>query len=52
MGINEVNEEDIRKVAETSCTEGETIHNMPFVVTADDVYAAILGADTLGRLYK
>jgi glycerol dehydrogenase len=52
MGIKEVHPEDIRRVAEASCIVGETIHNMPFVVTADDAYAAILGADALGRLYK
>nr|WP_290441244.1 glycerol dehydrogenase [Clostridium sp. CF011] len=52
MGIKEIKEEDIRRVAETSCAVGETIHNMPFAVTADDVYAAILGADALGRLYN
>jgi len=52
MGIKEIKELDIRRVAETSCAVGETILNMPFVVTAEDVYAAILGADALGRLYK
>lgn len=52
MGITEIKEEEIRKAAEASCAEGETIHNMPFKVTPEDVYAAILGADALGRLYK
>lgn len=52
MGITEVKEEEIRKVAEASCAEGESIHNMPFKVTADDVYAAILTADSFGKLYK
>lgn len=52
MGIKEIKKEDIRRVAETSCAEGETIHNMPFRVTPEDVYAAIIGADALGRLYK
>ncbi|MDF2879924.1 MAG: gldA [Clostridiaceae bacterium] len=52
MGIKEVKEDEIRKVAEATCAEGETIHNMPFKVTADDVYAAILAADALGKLYK
>ena len=52
MGIREVKEEDIKKVAEASCAEGETIHNMPFKVTPKDVYSAILTADSLGRMYK
>lgn len=32
--------------------EGESIHNMPFKVTSQMVYAAILGADVLGKLYS
>lgn len=38
----------IMKVAQASCAEGETIHNMPFAVQAEDVCAAILVADRLG----
>ena len=41
--------EKLREVAELSCAEGETIHNMPFNVSPDDVYAAILTADKMGR---
>ncbi|WP_432666503.1 glycerol dehydrogenase [Wukongibacter baidiensis] len=52
LGIEEVNHQDIMKVAEAACVEGETIHNMPFKVTAKDVYAAILTTDALGREYK
>ncbi|MDN5330877.1 MAG: glycerol dehydrogenase [Tepidanaerobacteraceae bacterium] len=52
LGIKEVKEEDIRKVAEASCAEGETIHNMPFKVTPEDVYNAIMGADALGKALK
>lgn len=52
MGITEIKEEELKKAAKASCAEGETIHNMPFKVTEDDVYAAILAADALGRLYK
>ena len=48
LNIKEINEEDLRKVAEIATAEGSTIHNMPFAVTADDVYAAILTADALG----
>ncbi|MFA9397608.1 MAG: glycerol dehydrogenase [Clostridiaceae bacterium] len=52
MGIKEVKEEDIMRVAKAATVEGETIHNMPFKVTPEDVYAAILAADALGNLYK
>ncbi|WP_261792609.1 hypothetical protein, partial [Klebsiella michiganensis] len=31
------------------CAEGETIHNMPFPVSAQSVHAAILTADLLGQ---
>ncbi|REJ13473.1 MAG: glycerol dehydrogenase [Caldibacillus debilis] len=51
MGITENVEEKIWKVAEAACSEGETIHNMPFKVTPDDVYAAILTADSIGKGY-
>ena len=49
LGIKEVNPEQIMEVARLACAPGDTIHNMPFDVTPDDVYAAIMGADALGR---
>ncbi|MDU5010981.1 MAG: glycerol dehydrogenase, partial [Clostridium botulinum] len=52
MGIKEIKKEDIMKVAKATCAEGETIFNMPFEVTYEDVYAAILTADNLANLYK
>lgn len=50
IGILDVTAEKIRRVAAAACAEGEPIHNMPFKVTADDVYAAVLAADRLGRV--
>lgn len=41
----------IMAVAEASCAPGETIHNMPFAVTPESVYAAILAADRLGQAW-
>ena len=52
LGIQKVVPEEIRAVAEAACAPGETIHNMPMEVTPDKVYAAILAADALGRLYQ
>ncbi|MEW9124605.1 MAG: glycerol dehydrogenase [Thermotaleaceae bacterium] len=52
MGIKEIKEEDIMNVAKATCAEGETIYNMPFEITVEGVYAAILGADALGREIK
>lgn len=49
LGITEVTEEKIMKVAIAATAEGETIHNMPFPVTAKAVYSAILVADKLGQ---
>ena len=38
----------LMEVAKASCAEGETIHNMPFEVTPEMVYAAIVVADKMG----
>lgn len=48
LGITEVTEEKLMKVAKAACAEGETIYNMPFEIKPEDVYAAILAADKLG----
>ena len=50
MGVKEVTREKLMPVAEATCAEGETIHNMPFEVTAEAVVAALLTADKLGSL--
>lgn len=52
LGIAEIKEEEIMAVAQAATAEGESIHNMPFPVTVDQVYAAILGADAIGTHYK
>lgn len=49
LGIKEVNKEKIMAVAEAACAENDTLHNMPFEVNADKVYAAIMAADAYGR---
>lgn len=51
MGIKVIKEEDIMKVAEASCAEGNSMSNIPFKVVPGDVYAAILAADTLGKQF-
>lgn len=52
LNIKEVSEDKIMEVAKLSCAEGETIHNMPFEVTPEDVLAAIVAADALGEEFK
>ncbi|GAB1623049.1 glycerol dehydrogenase [Agarivorans albus] len=48
MGVKEIDRDKLLNVAEASCAEGETIHNMPFPVTAQAVLSAILTAHQLG----
>jgi glycerol dehydrogenase len=48
LNAENVTEAQLRKVAEVATAEGETSHNMPFEVTAESVYAAIVTANKLG----
>ncbi|WED28573.1 glycerol dehydrogenase [Vibrio sp. DW001] len=50
MGVTEINRDKLMEVAEASCAEGETIHNMPFEVTPALVLAAMLTANELGSM--
>ncbi len=52
LGIKEIKDEEIMKVATLACAKGDTMANMPFDVTPSDVYAAILTANELGIAYK
>ena len=48
VGLAEAEDEDLMKVAEAACAEGETIHNEPMPVTSDMVFAALKTADAEG----
>jgi len=48
LGIKDATKEKLMKVAKASCAEGETIYNMPFEITVEMVYGAIVTADKLG----
>lgn len=52
LGIKDKSEKRLMAVAELACAEGETIHNMPFKVTKESVYAAIMTADNMGVEYE
>jgi len=52
LGLSDPSREDIRKVAEATTAEGETIHATWFPVTAEMVESAIWAADALGRQRK
>ena len=51
LGLEEVTDEKIMAVAEAACAENDTLHNMPFEVTAKSVAAAIKAADAYGRYF-
>ena len=52
LGVSGPSRENIRKVAEATTAEGETIHSTWFPVTAEMVESAIWTADALGRQRK
>lgn len=49
IGLKVTDTEDLRRVAEAATVEGETIHNMPFPVTADDVVDALTSIEGFAR---
>ena len=52
MGLKHFREEEWRKVAEIACAEGDTMGNMPMVVSADDVYQAMIAANAMAERYR
>lgn len=49
MGLETIEPERVRAIAEKTCVEGSTIYNMPFEITVDSVCNAIIAADCIGR---
>ena len=45
LGVENPTQEQLMEVAKLACADADTLHNMPFPVDADSVYAAILAAD-------
>lgn len=52
IGVKSITDEQLTEVAEKSCIPEESIHSMPFTVDVEQVKAAIMAADALGRNYK
>lgn len=52
IGITELHKFDLKKAAEAACAPTDTMKGMPFEVTPEMVYDAIIGADALGRTSK
>lgn len=49
IGLSDVSDTELMKVAELACAPGETIHNVPCEVTPRRVLAAMRAADAEGR---
>lgn len=49
LGIHDVKEEEIRKVAEAATVPTQFTKNVRADITADDVYQAIMAADAAGK---
>jgi glycerol dehydrogenase len=49
IGLADVSDTDLSKVAEAACAKGETIHNEPSPVSPERVLASIRVADAFGR---
>jgi glycerol dehydrogenase len=52
LGVSSPSRDDIRKVAEATTVDGETIHSTWFPVTAGMVESAVWAADALGKERK
>ena len=52
LGFADISREDLMRVAQAASAPKESIHTEPFPVTADEVFAAILVADSIGQSYK
>jgi len=52
IGVTKITDEEFLAVAEKACIPEESIHAMPFPITAEAVAAAIITADAIGSEYK
>ena len=52
IGVESINENELMEVAKKACINEESIHSMPFPISAEDVAASIIAADKIGREYK
>lgn len=52
LGLKTFNEEEWRQVAEVACDKNDTMHNMPFTVTPELVYDAIIATNAMLHAFK
>ena len=48
IGIDNATADDLQRMAEAACAEGETIHHEPCPVSPEVVFAAVKAADGFG----
>ena len=51
LGIEGVSDEQLMEVAKRACAPDDTMGNMPFSVTPEDVFSAMKTADALGQAF-
>ena len=49
LGVTDLSREHLLPAAEAACAENDTMANLPFAVTPEEVYNAMLAADCFGR---
>jgi glycerol dehydrogenase len=52
LDLGQAGKDELLTVAKAATVSGETIHNMPFAVTADMVVDAMVAADAFSRAYQ
>lgn len=52
IGVTDLSDEELMQVAAKASIPEESVHSMPFPVSADQVAAAIRSADAIGRKFK
>ncbi len=52
IGVSQISDEELMLVAQKACIPEESIHSMPFIVSAEAVAAAIKTADRIGSDFK
>lgn len=52
LGYDPLVPKEVRLASEKACVQGSTIHHMPFKVTEDMVYQALMAADAYGRAFN
>lgn len=52
LGVTQINPDTLMEVSRLACAENDTMGNMPFAVTPQDVYNAIIAVDAYGRQFS